>query len=189
MMTYNQSEDLDLIARLNKGDRQAFNTIFLKYYPGLISYGNTLLANNNALAEDLIQEVFLKIWNQRNTLFVHTSLSSFLFTSLKNKIKDVYREKHFPLYDPTDMQFDEESNASQSPDNILIFKELNASLEDMINLLPAKTKIIYRMNREDNLTYDEIANLLTLTRNSVKTHMFRAIKFLKEHYGQYNSQD
>jgi len=187
MISINQSEDFELLARLNKGDRQAFSSIFLKYHPGLIVYCKSQLANNQALAEDVVQEVFLKFWNQRGTLFIHSSLSSYLFTSVKNKIKDVYREKHFPLYDPTDMQFDEEINTAQSPDNILIFKELNTTIEELIKLLSEKTQLIYRMNREDNLTYDEIATLLSLTRNSVKTHMFRAIKFLKEHYGQYNA--
>ncbi|RNL52189.1 RNA polymerase sigma factor [Pedobacter jejuensis] len=188
MITTNQSEDFELLNKLRTGNRPAFSAIFLKYHSGLVRYGKSLLSNTNHEADDVVQEVFLKFWSQRNNLIIHSSLSAFLFTALKNKVKDIYREKHLPLYDPTEMQFNEETSVAQSPDNILIFKELNYSIEEMINLLPTKTQLIFRMNREDNLTYDEIASLLNLTRNSVKTHMFRAIKFLKEHYGHYKSQ-
>ncbi|MFC3561140.1 RNA polymerase sigma factor [Pedobacter jamesrossensis] len=188
MITTNQLDDFELLYKLSKGNRQAFNAIFLKYHSGLVRYGESLLSNTCHQADDLVQEVFLKVWNQRDNLIIHSSLSAFLFTALKNKVKDIYRERQILLYDPTEMEFNEQTNASQSPDNILIFKELSCSIEEMINLLPTKTQLVFKMNREDNLTYDEIASLLNLTRNSVKTHMFRAIKFLKEHYGHYKSQ-
>jgi len=182
------TDDFELLSRLKKSDRQAFNAIFLKYHPGLVKYAKTLMNPDNAVIDDVIQETFLKIWNQRAVLVIHSSLSAFLFISLKNKIKDLYREKQFTLYDPTEMRFDAQICPSQSPENILIFKELNIEIAALIQQLPTKTQLIYRMNREDNLSYDEIAKELAITRNSVKTHMFRALKFLKECYALYKNQ-
>ncbi|RZK78709.1 MAG: RNA polymerase sigma-70 factor [Pedobacter sp.] len=188
MMTTTQSDDLELLSRLHKDDRHAFNALFLQYHPGLLRYGKTLIPHDHNLVEDLVQDIFLKIWNQRHTLTVHSSLSSFLFTSLKNKIKDAYRGKQFPLYDPTDMQFDEEINSASNPEHMMIYKELHLTIENLIQRLPNRTQLIYRMNREDNLSYDDIAKLLFITRSSVKTHMYRALKFLKECYLQYKTQ-
>jgi RNA polymerase sigma-70 factor (family 1) len=188
MTITSHTDDLELFSRLKKDDRQAFNTIFLKYHPGLVKYAKTLMNPDNAVIDDVIQETFLKIWNQRAVLVIHSSLSAFLFISLKNKIKGLYREKQFTLYDPTEMKFNEQICPSQSPENILIFKELSIEIAGLIKQLPTKTQLIYRMNREDNLSYDEIARQLAITRSSVKTHMFRALKFLKEYYAMYKTQ-
>jgi len=182
------TEDLNLLSRIKANDRLAFNRLFLKYHVGLLRFGKSLLAKDPERAEDVVQEVFLSVWKNRESLSIHTSFSAFLFTAVKNRIKDVYREQQWTLYDPTETAFDDALAANQEPDHLLMFKELNADINQMISLLPEKTKLVFRMNREDHLSYEQIAELLNISIHSVKTHMYRSIKFLKKSYSEYKSR-
>lgn len=73
------------------------------------------------------------------------------------------------------------------PDQQLSYKELNVEMQRLIDRLPARTQLIFKMNRNDHITYDDIALILNLSVNSVKTHMYRALKFLKEEYRASNA--
>ena len=74
-----------------------------------------------------------------------------------------------------------------APDHLLMYKELDLDINQMISLLPERTELVFRMNRNDYLSYTEIAEMLNISIHSVKTHMYRAIKFLKENFRHYNS--
>lgn len=162
-------------------DEKAFDQLFLKYYPGLLDYAKILLPSPVDEAEDVITEVFLKIWQQRTTLKIHTSIASYLYISVKNRIKDYHRKNNSYTFESIDTLADN-SCTEQIPDQRLAYKQLHSEMDRLISLLPERTQLVFKMNRYDQLIYDDIAIILNISVNSVKTHMYRALKFLKEAY-------
>ncbi len=186
-MDINQIEDLELLAQLEKDNEKAFDRLFFKYYPGLIRFAKSILNTESDEAEDIVQEIFLKIWQQRTIQYIHTALNSFLYIAVKNKVNDHFRRSHHRVYTTLDFIEDKQTSYYLTPDHLLIYKELTLDIDQMISSLPSRTELVFRMSREDYLSYAEIAQMLSISINSVKTHMYRAIKYLKENYGYYNS--
>lgn len=186
-MNAHHSEDIQLLGRIKDGESQAFDLLFLKYYSNLLRFSKSLLPYPTDAAEDVVLEVFHRFWQNRKSIIVHTSLSSFLYKSVKNNIYDHYRKHKSVVFEVMEDIHTELNADYATPDQILNFKELSEQLERLIKMLPEKMQVIFRMSREDNLTYQEIADLLDISVNSVKTQMYRAVKFLKESYRFDNS--
>lgn len=181
-----KTSDDQLVKRITGfNDEKAFDALFVKYYPGLLHYSKVLLPYPTDEAEDMIAEVFLKIWQQRATLVIHSSVASYLYIALKNRIHDYYRKNGMFSFESLDV-LDHTSSTDQLPDQQLFYKELNQVIGQLIEQLPARTQLVFKMNRNDHMTYDEIALILDLSLNSVKTHMYRALKSLKEGYKASN---
>lgn len=179
-MTANHTDDLQLLARIKVGESRAFDLLFVKYYPNLLHFSRSLLPYPSDEAEDVVLEVFHQFWRSRDTINIHSSLSAFLYVSVKNRIYD-YRRK-LKLNTPLEDIHGDTMASQEGPDHTLNYKEAAENIEKLIRLLPERMQLIFRMNREDELSYQEIADLLEISINSVKTQMYRAIKFLKETY-------
>lgn len=186
-MDINQTEDLKLLAQLENDNEKAFDHLFAKYYPGLIRFCKSLLNSSGDEAEDVVQEIFLKLWQQRKNGTIHTALNAFLYISVKNKVNDHFRRRHLTTYAPLNLVEEKPMDDYLAPDHLLMYKELDLDINQMISLLPERTELVFRMNRNDYLSYTEIAEMLNISIHSVKTHMYRAIKFLKENFRHYNS--
>ncbi|WP_421944216.1 RNA polymerase sigma factor [Pedobacter sp.] len=186
-MNINQTEDFELLKQLANDDEKAFDELFIRYYPGLIRFCKSLLNAADGDAEDVVQDVFFKLWESRKLISVHTALNSFLYTSVKNKVNDHFRKRKIKAFVPIDSIEDRSTDAFSAPDQQLMYKELHFDIHQMITLLPERTELVFRMNRHDHLPYEEISKILGISIHSVKTHMYRAIKFLKENFRQYNS--
>lgn len=187
-MTANQTDDLQLLARISGGESRAFDLLFLKYYPNLLRFATSLLPYPSDEAEDVVLEVFHQVWRQRESMQVHTSLSAFLYAAVKNRVYDYRRKQKGRINTSLEGTPAEVSEDYQGPDQVLTYKELAENLEKLVKALPERMQLIFRMNREDQLTYQEIADLLEISLNSVKTQMYRAIKFLKEAYHHDHSR-
>lgn len=185
-MNSDQLEDLAYLSGIKNGDERSFDSLFLKYHAGLLRFSKSLLGSDREEAEDIVQEVFLKIWQQRTSLNIHTSLAPFLFTSVKNRIYDQYRKNEVVRHDDIAAAGSYQTSSYLEPDQLLMFKQLYVDMDLMIGMLPERTQLVFRMNREDQLSYEDIAQLLNISLHSVKTHMYRAIKFLKNAFRQYN---
>lgn len=181
-MITGKTEDQVLLKRIQDDDAQAFDQLFIAYYPGLLRYCKMLLPYPSDEAEEALLDVFFKIWAQRKQLFIHSSLSAFLYTAVKNRVQDYYRKRKLKFYGLEGAAEREAVEPYLLPDQQLVYKELKENIEQLICLLPERSQLVFRMNREDELTYEEIASLLNISINSVKTHMFRSIKFLKQAY-------
>ena len=95
-------------------------------------------------------------------------------------INCIYRAKKLSV--PIEEALEQAESHFLVPDHLLVYKELCMEMEYLISLLPKRTKLVYQMNRNDNISYNDIALILNISVNSVKTHMYRGIKFLKESY-------
>ncbi len=167
--------DLEYFNKVRLGDAEAFSSLFRKYYESLYQFARRLVKDPQS-AENVVQDVFVRIWLTRQECNIHSSVKSYLYTAVKNhSLNYLKREK-------TRIRVSEETNYqghfNQTPEQELIEKENYEAVHREIEKLPEKCRQIYLMKRYDNLTYAEIAEILQISINTVKTQMKRAIKTL-----------
>lgn len=172
-----------LIESIKKGDGKAFEHLFKMSYSNLCKYAGNLVFSQ-AIAEDLVMDVFVKLWEAEDHLSVNSSLNGYLFASVHNHCINYLtrRHKRFTELKPETI---ERLNAlvpvyedSVSADNIDLVI-LSKRLEKCVELLPDECKKIFLMSRNEDLANKEIASRLGISENTVKVQIYKALKKLK----------
>ncbi len=171
---------LDLVLRLRDGDEEAFRELFLSYVRVLISfvYG---IVHDLPIAENIVQDVFVELWNRRRSLNPNSSIRPYLYTIAKNKAF-----KHLRHKDVERRHADETSQSDlfePSPEHSVISEERIAAIHAAIDALPEKCKLVFKMNRFQDLSYAEIAEVLDISKKTVEAHMSRALRELRDKLG------
>ncbi len=170
----------DLLLLLKEGDMAAFDAIFNKYcnrvYGFVIRY-----VKREEDADDIVQEVFIKIWESRMKIDVYLSFDSFLYTIAYNTTISLLRkrvtEKNAHEYLKSIQQIKTTNNVIDE----LHFKQLKGELKSLTNNLTPRQKEIFILSREEGLSYKEIAHKLNISTNTVKNHLVTALKYIKSH--------
>lgn len=174
--TYNERELLQQVAH---GSQDAFARIYEKHRQRLYNYllGITKAAQ---VAEDILVDVFMKLWIGREMLVRIENLEGFLHKVAYNKAMDFFKTtaRHARLQQVYAQRIDQ---PQQNPEDWLIDEEARRILREAINQLPPQRKLIYTMSREQGLSYDEIAKVLHLSRNTVKGTIMAATRSISEY--------
>jgi RNA polymerase sigma-70 factor, ECF subfamily len=170
----------DLLILLKKGDVIAFDNIYEIYSKRL--YGFVLrYVKQKEDAEGIVQEVFLKIWENRNKIDIYSSFDSFIFTIAYNTTIDLLRKRfNEHKYQDRLKSVAQITEADQIIDEIY-FEEINTQLQLLLDKLTPRQKEIFQLSREEGLTHEEIANKLKISVNTVKNHMVTSLAFIKSH--------
>lgn len=168
----------ELILLIQKNDRVAFYNIYERYSKRL--YGFVLrYIKQNEDAEEIVQEVFVKIWESRNKIDAFSSFESFLFTIAYNTTISLLRKR------TNEKKYLEHLKSLQQPNNSsdlideIHFNKLNDRVQSLLNELTPRQKEIFQLSREEGLTHDEIAKKLDISVNTVKKHMGNTLSFLR----------
>ena len=172
-------EDIELLSKAKTGDRGAFNSLFLKYYP-LLSDFCRFLGSADDDGEDIIADVFLDLWVKRERLYVHTSLKSYLYGAVKNRVYALKRQNQKLQVLPEEYASHQAISDHLHPDEILLKKERRLMIERFAEELPEQGKVIFLMNWRHQLEHHEIAEILDISVNTVKTHIYRAINYFRK---------
>lgn len=179
----NPTDDNELFLKVKDGDEHAFKELFGKYYSSMCLFARQFL-NDYELAEETVQDVFVKIWEKRNLLNIETSVKHYFFRAIRNqclnriqheKIKLRYAHKVAEL---TQQEID--------PDQYFLEVDLLQRIEKNIDSLPPKRREIFRLSREQGMKYKEIADALNISVKTVEAQMGLALKFLREELKDYN---
>jgi RNA polymerase sigma-70 factor (family 1) len=172
-------DDIDLVVRLQKGDVNAFDAIYEKYSGKLYSFGLKLL-RSEVEAEELVQGVFLKLWENHKNLNSDLSFKSYLFTIAYNDICKYFRRKNYirVLIEETVYE-----NLNTAPDlaERIDYKSLLERVQLIINKLPERQKTIFRKSREEGKTTKEIAVELGLSPGTIDNYISESLKFIRMH--------
>lgn len=164
---------------IKKGNKKAFAKVFRYYYPSLCNYAN-IFCKNHSTSEEVVQEVFIKIWENRKKITIRTSLEKYLYISVKNYSYNYFRDnfKHiFSELEGLDIPFNQ--------DNYLELDELKKICEKAINELPPKCKEIFLLSREKGMTYNQIAKAKGISNKTVENQLGIALKKLRSELGPY----
>lgn len=175
---YNQP---DLWARFVKGDHLCFKQLFRKYYKGLYGYG-LKLCGDPGLVEDCIQELFESIWERRNELTHIDSPNVYFFISLRRKIIKT-RIKQNNRGKSVGRAMDDSISIQFGAEELFIKKESKTKqkkeLEKALNQLSNQQKEVLYLHFYNGMSYGEIEEILSINRQSVRNHMYRAMETLR----------
>ncbi|MDR0758393.1 MAG: RNA polymerase sigma-70 factor [Tannerella sp.] len=177
-------DEYDLIAALKEGNAQAFSLIFNAWYRDLVLFAGNCLAQQ-AACEDIVQSVFLKLWSERATLVIDTSLKSWLLRAVRNACLDEIRHRN--------VVFEHESYVLSSlrPDdlvdteNYVLYSELQRHLHRALERMPEAYREAFELNRFEGLKYREIAGKLNVSERTVEDRIGKAISFLRKYLREF----
>jgi RNA polymerase sigma-70 factor (ECF subfamily) len=169
----------ELLTRLKNGDMLAFDRVYELYSHKLFSFVFKIL-KNEAEADDIVQEVFVKIWESRHKLEDNKLLNSYIFTIAYNNSIDLIRKRINSTKYLEHLKNSASINVSPNIVSQIEFNELNNQAENLISNLPERQKQVYLLHREEGLTYPEIAKKLGISKNTVENHMAKALKYLRQ---------
>jgi len=161
-----------------------FEQLFRRYYPILcgIAFG---YIRDNVVVEEIASDVFVRYWNNRSTIVIRTSIKDYLFKSVKNACIDYMRteKKHrretLHIDDQT-VVCNTLADLGENPLEYLIRSETEQRILKAIDELPERYRMTFILNRLDNMNYDEVAEMMGITKNTVKSNLREALALLRE---------
>ncbi|SKB62457.1 RNA polymerase sigma-70 factor, ECF subfamily [Salegentibacter holothuriorum] len=178
MFKIENNNDLILVEHLKNGDEASFQILFNKYQEDIYYYAKSLV-KIEVQAEEIVQDVFIKVWVNRHLLEPEKSFKAFIFTITRNLafnflkkaandrelISRVFYESQ-KSYKPTDINLTEDE-----------YKKLS---QRAVTSLPPRCQLIFKMSREEGKSYEEISNELNISANTVKNQMTKALGNIRE---------
>ncbi|WP_181305449.1 RNA polymerase sigma-70 factor [Rufibacter sp. XAAS-G3-1] len=172
------TQDQELHHLLKTDEKLFMETLFKQYY-ALLCRTAVRFTKDTEAAEDLVQEVFCKIWQNREVLEVNTSYKAYLIRSVTNQALN-YLEKQKRLVLAEDTSPFEASLSANTTMELLAGTEMESRIQQALNDLPPQCRLIFEMSRFEELTYKEIAETLQLSPKTVENQMGKALRMLRE---------
>ena len=174
-----QISDFELITRIKDGDESAFRLVFDLYSGKLFNFSYRFLKDKEPCHE-VVQEVFLSLWLNRAKLDPQFPVAPYLYTITKRLTLNVIRQVASSQCAVEKMWLNMQK-VSNETEELILLDDLERFAASVLSQLPKQQQLVYRMSRHDDLTYDEIAQELNISRNTVKNHLVAALKTLRTH--------
>ena len=179
----NNYSDYQIFSGIQSGNKKMFEYLFQNYYNQLCCYVNRIL-RNEVNSEEIVQEVFIKLWENRKEITIHTSLKAFLYKSVHNRSLNFIQHKK--VEEAYSSQFKQDNSFIISPVSKdypianLLSQELGDAIQNAISNLPDQCREVFIKIRHEEMSYAEVADLLGISVNTVKTQLARAVIKLRE---------
>lgn len=158
-----------------KKDQKAFQQLFHHFYNDLVYFSKSIVQDKE-IAEDIVSDIMLKIWNGKIDYTTVKNVKTYLFQATKNSsLNNANREKIHLKY----VNSNTSNDFSKSPEQLLIDKELKMLLESAINELPEKTRMAFTLVKDNLCTYKEVSEIMNISTNTVDRHIQIAIKKIR----------
>lgn len=178
------TEDNELYLKLKAGDERAFQFLFHKYYSPMCHFARQFL-NDSELAEETVQDMFVRIWERREVLHIDTSVKHYFFRSVRNHCLN--QIQHKKIKDQYASMVLESANQEINTEQYFIEVGLAQRIEKSIDSLPPKRQEIFRLSREQGMKYKEIAETLNISVKTVEAQMGLALKHLREELKDFSN--
>lgn len=172
-----QYNEAVLLQQVAGGDERAFSAVVGHYAP--VVYAQLLVYLKDVQrAEEVSQDIFMGIWRNREKLAAMDNFPGYLYVSARNRVLTAVKEKVLATEEPPE---DRLQSLLADPASAVEFRELMDGVRQGVALLPTRRKEVFMLSRQENLTYDEIAARLGLSKNTVKEHITAALAFLRDY--------
>ncbi|MGL5228496.1 MAG: RNA polymerase sigma factor [Bacteroidales bacterium] len=170
--------DSELITLLKNSDQVAFEMLYRKYKGVIYNFIMKISDGDFYLAEEIVQNIFVKIWDTRMLLTIEGSFSSFLFVMSKNMYVSYLRKQvHESIFH--DYYKTQTLDSEYTVEREVNYKLLEEEIERLVGQLPQARQKVYRLSKERHLSNKEIAKSLNISVNTVENHLSKAISYLK----------
>lgn len=174
--------------KIKKGDTRSFELLFSRYHNRLSLYSYGFVADE-AAAEEIVNDVFLKIWTKRKEIQIKVGIKPYLFRCVFNGSNDYLNQNRF-IKQRIHIEIDQQINDLAESNEEYIFnlfqsEEVDRDVMNAIELLPKQCRIIFCLSRFELLTYTEISEKLNISVNTVKTQISRALDSLRKQLQNY----
>lgn len=159
--------------------QESFTDFFDCYFTKLNQFATTIV-KSDLLGEEIVLDVFLKLWENRNTLDTINNIDTYLYVSVRNKSINVLKKEnkfHFDILEDSHIQL---ADYNPSVESDLIEHEMFGALNEVVMQLPSKCKIIFKLIREDGLNRNEVAQVLNISVKTIDNQVAIAIKKIAE---------
>jgi len=184
-----KKQDRELVALLKEGSQMAFVELYTRYHDQLF-YNCKRYLNDEAGAEDVVQDIFMQLWETRDSLNVTSSFSGYLYTSAKNRIFNMFRQLDIHSRFAQHILANKKDSSNETED-LIINNDYAKLLDELIEKLPPKQKEIFRLSRIEGLSHKEISELLQTPVENVRKQVSRASNKIKDvlaHHTDINFQ-
>ncbi len=166
--------DSEIIRRIRQGDTGQFESLFRSSYVSLVRYAKTLVKDHDT-AEEIVQDLFFRLWQDKEKITIESSLNGYLFRAVHN------RSLHWIEHNRVVEKYAREAEYNQyqsveNPSEIIQYKELQSKIAKILARLPERCGRIFCMNRFEGLKYAEIAEKLSVSVKTVEANMGKALK-------------
>lgn len=168
---------------IGSNDEKAFKELFELFYPPLCLYAKRYI-DDRTIREDIVQDVFASLWEERAKMAIETSIRSYLVVCVKNQcISYLRRENYMQQY--VNSQIEKNAYCLSDANDIHLLTELQELLEKSLSRLPETYRIVFEMNRLEGKSFDEIAEALSISVRTAKRYKSYATEILKEDLKDY----
>ena len=181
-MVVDYSEDRELLTLLRRGEISAFVDIYTAYYDALLNYADRLL-NDMEAARDVVQQVYYKMWENRDTLNISLSVKAYLFKSVYyGSLNTLAHEKNVRKYERERLADFYFSTIIQSPEAEMKLwqSDIDRALQEAMDSLPERCREVFLLSKVEGLKNREIAERLNISEKTVERHMSIALSKLRE---------
>ncbi|MEX2404177.1 MAG: RNA polymerase sigma-70 factor [Balneolales bacterium] len=185
MIKYHDNIEL-WIEDIREGDKYAFEKLYLKFYSPLCKFAWRFLRSSH-ISEELVQDVFLNIWESRASLDPDKNITSFLYKDVRNKVLNHLKHQNIVKEYNPEIEWLNPAAVTQLHDfdgNDVFIKTVKKAIEN----IPEYARQIYKLNRKDGLTYREISEVLDISPKTVEAQMSKALKSLRRDLFQYGTK-
>jgi len=185
-------DDRQIISEILSGDRDAFRAV-IEEYQRLVAHIAFRMLPSSADREDVCQDVFLKVYQNLSTFKFKSKFSTWIARIAFNTCLNYLEKKRVELYDdisPDELTLDDIPSDTLTPSKIVEGDDLRAIIGAEISRLPARYRVILTLFHLNGMSYNEIGEILDIPGGTVKSHLFRARKYLKESLtGKYQEEE
>ena len=166
--------DNEIIKRIRQGDVQQFESLFRSSYVSLVRYAKSFVRDHDT-AEEIVQDLFFRLWDERDRVKIETSLNGYLFRAVHNRC--LHLLEHRKVIEKHEREITQEQTGStENVSELIQYNELQSAVARILERLPERCGKIFCMNRFEGLTYNEIAKKLAVSVKTVEADMGKAIK-------------
>lgn len=183
MTIYSQLSDQELVSLIREGNEASFEEVYNRFYGLLYIHAHKRLRNEEE-ARDVIHELFAALWIKRESLIVSTNLTGYLYSSIRNRVLDMITHKKVEEKYIDSLQHHIDHDFAYA-DHRVRERDLAKLIEKEISFLPSKMREIFEMSRKSHLSHKEIAVLLNLSEQTVRTQVKKALRILRLRLGLF----
>lgn len=172
-----KQQEYFVLSALKQDSKEAFSLLFQTYYTDLVLFCGNFIKDKGS-CEDIVQSIFLKLWNDRKKLQIETSLKSYLLKAVRNSCLDEFR--HLEIVRQYESDYKSNVLDAYDTENYILYSDLNGHLHRALQQIPELYREAFEMNRFEGLKYREIAEKLNVSERTVEVRVSKTLELLRK---------